>query len=98
MFFPETQSREIAPRGVLVRLAPTRNGGAGMYSVILTTMLLAGGEAPSWGWHSCHGCHCYGCGCGGCHCYGCHCYGCGCGGCHCYGCHCYGCSCYGCHC
>ncbi len=70
-----------------------------MYSLVLATMLTAGGAAPDFG-HGCHGCHgCYGC-CGGC--YGC--YGC-CGGCYgCYGCcgGCYGCwggcwgSCYGC--
>src|SRR5580765_4123021 len=50
-----------------------------MYSVILTTMLMAGGEAPTWGWSSCHGC----CGCWSCHgccgwCHGC----CGCWSCH----------------
>lgn len=56
-----------------------------MYSVILATMLAAGGSTtPSWGWHhGCHGCHgCYGCnGCYGCYgCWGCY------GGCHgCYG-------------
>ena len=67
-----------------------------MYSIILATMLTAGGAAPDFG-HGCHGCHgccggCYGC-CGGC--YGCcgGCYGC-CGGCYC----CWGgwSSCYGC--
>src|SRR5437764_12445638 len=72
-----------------------------MYSVILSTMLLAGGEAPAWGWSSCHGC------CGGCwSCHGCcgYCHGC-CGGCwSCHGCcgYCHGCcggcwsSCHGC--
>ncbi len=74
-----------------------------MYSIVLATMLTAGGAAPDFG-HGCWGCHgCYGC-CGGCYgccggCWGCcgGCYGC-CGGC--YGCcgGCYGCygGCYGC--
>lgn len=83
-----------------------------MYSLVLATMLTAGGaQAPAWG-HGCWGCHgccggCYGC-CGGC--WGCcgGCWGC-CGGCwggsywgSCYGCSgcygCYGCcgGCYGC--
>lgn len=59
-----------------------------MYSVILATMLTAGGTTtPAWGCHGHHSCHgCYGCyGCYGCQgCYGCYgCYGCwGCyGGC-----------------
>lgn len=74
-----------------------------MYSVVMATLLLSGGEATSWG-HGCHGC----CGCWGCHGYpgyacSCSCYGCyGCHGCcgcwGCYGCSCYGCSCYGCYC
>jgi uncharacterized protein (TIGR03000 family) len=78
-----------------------------MYSIILATMMTAGGAAPDFG-HGCRGCYgccggCYGC-CGGCYgccggCWGCcgGCYGC-CGGC--WGCWggCYGgwSSCYGC--
>jgi uncharacterized protein (TIGR03000 family) len=82
-----------------------------MYSVVLATVLTAGGASPAWGHHGCHGCcggynafSCSGC-CGGC--YGCcggysSCHGC-CGGitvsfgC-CGGCHggCYG-SCAGCY-
>jgi uncharacterized protein (TIGR03000 family) len=77
-----------------------------MYSVVLMTVLTAGGgEATSFGRHRGHGCH-------GCHaCHGCHgafgvSFGCsGCWGCHgcsgyvssCWGCHgCWGSSCYGC--
>jgi uncharacterized protein (TIGR03000 family) len=72
-----------------------------MYSVVLATMLMSGGEAPSWHHYSCScscscACHGYpgyfyaGWGCHGCH--GCH----GCYGCYgCYGCSC-SCSCSGC--
>jgi uncharacterized protein (TIGR03000 family) len=78
-----------------------------MYSVVLATLLTAGGAAPdhwfghSFGCHGCHGCYgsCHGCyGCSGCYggCYGCSgCYG-GCYGCSgCYGGGCYGGGCYG---
>lgn len=70
-----------------------------MYSLVLATVLAAGGDATGW-CHGCRGCH----GCWGCYgCYGCSCSGCwGCyGG---YGCHgcwggycsgCWGCSCSG---
>jgi uncharacterized protein (TIGR03000 family) len=66
-----------------------------MYSLVLATMLTAGGATPAWGF-GCHGCH--GC-CGGCYGNAFSCHGC-CGGCYggCQGCWggCYGCSgCYG---
>jgi uncharacterized protein (TIGR03000 family) len=79
-----------------------------MYSVVLATVLTAGGASPAWGHHGCHGCcggyNAFSYSCGGCCGYS-SCYGC-CGGftvsyssCHgcyggCYG-SCYG-SCYGC--
>jgi uncharacterized protein (TIGR03000 family) len=60
-----------------------------MYSVVMATLLLTGGEATSFG-HGCHGCH-------GCHGYPGYNYGCSCSGC--YGCRgCYGCSCWGSYC
>jgi uncharacterized protein (TIGR03000 family) len=81
-----------------------------MYSVVLATVLTAGGASPAWGHHSCHGCcggyNAFSYSCGGCcggysSCHGCcggysSCHGC-CGG---YS-SCYGCcggysSCYGC--
>lgn len=79
-----------------------------MYSVVLATMLTAGGAAPDW--HGCGGCHCSCSGCSGnafssCRCGG-GCYGCwGCSGCYgCRGCSgCWGCTgcsggaCYGCY-
>src|SRR5262245_51272259 len=73
-----------------------------MYSVVLATMLTAGGATPDW--HGCGGCRCSCSGCygnafSGCHCCG-GCYGCwGCSGCWgCRGCWggCSGCSCFGC--
>src|SRR6266581_7786316 len=83
-----------------------------MYGIVLATMLAAGGEAPAWGHHSCHGCYssCHGCysSCHGCYssCHGCwsSCHGCysSCHGCwsSCHGCYssCHGCwsSCHGC--
>jgi len=65
-----------------------------MYSVVLATVLTAGGASPAWGHHGCHGCcggyNAFSFSCGGCcggysSCYGCgggysSCYGC-CGGC-----------------
>jgi uncharacterized protein (TIGR03000 family) len=65
-----------------------------MYSVVLATVLTAGGASPAWGCHGCHGC------CGGYNAFSCGgCFGC-CGGCFggCHGCWggCYGSSCNGC--
>ncbi len=64
-----------------------------MYSIVLATMLTAGGEAPSFCHHYCHS-SCYGCSCV-CSCYNCYCSGC-------YGCYTYGCygghSCFSCYC
>ncbi len=50
-----------------------------MYSVVLATVLTAGGASPAWGHHSCHGCcggyNAFSYSCGGCcgysSCYGC---------------------------
>src|SRR5262245_49260835 len=70
-------------------MSPAQGGGTTkgvrrMYSIVLATVMTAGGETPNWGWcrgwcgHGCHSCGWCGCRSWGCHC-GCHCGGwCGC--------------------